>query len=391
MKSSRVLPTLLALIIAALLLLPFLAAAETTKEFRKEVTARPGAVVVLENLAGRVAVEGTKGGPVEIVATIHGESAALVEELKVEVTETGGRIEVTARYPVEKHGTYRYTEGEGSGSTSTTYLGHRVKVVSGPLAGGVELWADFRLRLPAGTGATLRNEVGRVVATNVNGPLSARTGSGDVRLEGGEGEATARSGSGDVLVKGRTGRAEARTGSGEIVLASITGDATVNTGSGGAVVEDLKGSLEVHTGSGNVTARRVTGSRTKVRTGSGEITLHSVSGSLEAHTGSGEIRGEEMTVAGALDLDTGSGDIRLGGDFAGVSEARVETGSGDVSLTMVKAPGMTLDLGTSSGEIRLDLPGTKLKAGKRFEMTTGDGAAKVKVRTSSGSILIAGS
>jgi len=140
-----------------------------------------------------------------------------------------------------------------------------------------------------------------------------------------------------------------------------------------------------------VTARRVTGSRTKVRTGSGEITLHSVSGSLEAHTGSGEIRGEEMTVAGALDLDTGSGDIRLGGDFAGLSEARVETGSGDVSLTMVKAPGMTLDLGTSSGEIRLDLPGTKLRAGKRFEMTTGDGAAKVKVRTSSGSILIAGS
>jgi len=62
MKSSRVLPTVLALIIAALLLLPFLAAAETTKEFRKEVAARPGAVVVLENLAGRVAVEGTKGG-----------------------------------------------------------------------------------------------------------------------------------------------------------------------------------------------------------------------------------------------------------------------------------------------------------------------------------------
>ena len=98
-----------------------------------------------------------------------------------------------------------------------------------------------------------------------------------------------------------------------------------------------------------------------------------------------------MTITGALELDTGSGDIRLGGNFTSLSEARVGTGSGDVSLTMSKAPGMKLDLGTSTGSIRIDVPGTKLTAGKKLELSTGDGAANVKVRTSSGSIQITGS
>jgi DUF4097 and DUF4098 domain-containing protein YvlB len=392
MKKSRIRPILLALLFTALLLIPFFAAAApVTKEFRKEIPVKAGQTVSLENLAGKVLVEGKKDGPVEILATIHAESEALLARLPIEVAEKGASIEVIAKYPVDEHGTYRYTGGEGHGTTSTTYLGRRVKVGSGPLSGGVELWADFVVRVPAGTGASVRNEVGKIVATNVDGPLSARAGSGDVRLEGGEGETVARTGSGDVSVKGRSGRVEARTGSGDIALASITGDVTVHTGSGSAVVEDVKGSLDAHTGSGNVTARRVTASRVTTKTGSGEITLRSVSGSLEARTGSGEVAGEEMTITGTLDVDTGSGGIRLGGNFAALSEARVGTGSGDVSLTMTKAPGMKLDLGSSSGSIRIDVPGTKLKAGKKLELSTGDGAARVKIRTSSGDIVIAGS
>lgn len=392
MKESRIRPILLALLVAALLIIPLIAAAApATKEFRKEIAARPGQTVTLENLAGRTLVEGKTDGPIEVVATIHAESEALLAELPIEVAEKGDSVEVVAKYPVDRHGTFRYTGGEGGGSTSTTYLGRRVKVGSGAFSGGVELWVDFVVRVPAGTGASVRNEVGKIVATNVSGRLSARTGAGSVRLEGGDGETTARSGSGDVSVRGRKGNVEARTGSGEIALAGITGDVTLHTGSGNAVLDDVTGSLDAQTGSGNVTARRVTGSHVKARTGSGEITLRSVSGSLEAHTGSGEIEGEEMTIRGALALDTGSGDIRLGGNFAALSEARVGTGSGDVSLTMTKTPGMRLDLGSSSGGIQVDVPGTKLKATRKLELSTGNGAATVKVRTSSGSIRIAGS
>jgi len=151
MKPSRITRTVLVLLAATLLLLPFFAAAApVTKEFRKEVASKPGALVVLENLAGKVTVEGKKEGP------------------------------------VDRHDVYRYA-GEGSrnwGSTSTTYLGRKVKVVSGSSTRGVELWADFILRLPSQTGANLRNEVGSIAATNVDGPVTARSGFWSIRIAG---------------------------------------------------------------------------------------------------------------------------------------------------------------------------------------------------------------
>lgn len=58
-----------------------------------------------------------------------------------------------------------------------------MKVVSGGTSGGTELWADFHLRLPAGTGVSIRNEVGRISALNVVGPLTADTGSGDIDVD----------------------------------------------------------------------------------------------------------------------------------------------------------------------------------------------------------------
>lgn len=117
---------------------------------------------------------------------------------------------MTAKYPVDRYDVFRYGGAEegisllGHSSTSTTYLGRRVKVVAGGGSGGTELWADFHVRIPAGTGVSLRNEVGRISASNVSGPFTARAGSGVVRVEGGEGDTKARSGSGDVTVKVHT-------------------------------------------------------------------------------------------------------------------------------------------------------------------------------------------
>jgi hypothetical protein len=395
MKPSRITRTVLFLLAATLLLLPFFAAAApVTKEFRKDVIPKPGALVVLENLAGKVTVEGKKEGPVEILATIHAESGELLEQLPIEVTESGGRIEVTAKYPVDRHDVYRYA-GEGSGasgwgSTSTTYLGRSVKVVSEGSSRGVELWVDFVLRLPSRTGANLANAVGSIVATNVDGPVTARSGSGNVRIEGGEGQTTARSGSGNVGLTGRKGSVEARTGSGEVSISDIGGSVVLNTGSGDARLDGVTGSVDAHTGSGNVTIRRQDGERLRVRTGSGEITLDDARGSFAFDTGSGDIKGKSLTVAGALAVSTGSGDVELSGDFAGLADAQLGTGSGDVLLSMSKAPGMSLDCHSSSGNIDVDVSGTKLRAEKKLELAVAGGGVPVRVRTASGSIRIAG-
>jgi hypothetical protein len=396
MKTTPLIRTLLVLLAAAVLLLPFLAAAETaTKEIRKEWPARPGLVVQLENLAGKVTLEGTAGGAVELVATLHAEDASDLDLLSIEASGSGDRIEVAALYPVDKYDVFRYRDGDdalvfGMSSTSTTYRGHRVKVVSGALSHGVALWVDFRLRLPSGTGADVRNEVGKIAATNVNGPLRAKTGSGSVKIDAGNGLAAAKSGSGDVLVAHRKGAVEASTGSGSVTLAEVAGNAEVRTGSGDVELDGVTGSVKAHTGSGSVVVKRVEGGSVSAHTGSGSIDLRSVKGSLEAGTGSGGIHGEAVALSGPLFLDTGSGDIRLAGDFAGVTEARVGTSSGDVSLRMEKAPGMSLSCRTSSGDIDVDVAGTKVKTEKKLEVAVAGGGAPVRVRTSSGNIRIEG-
>ncbi|HUM01174.1 MAG TPA: DUF4097 family beta strand repeat-containing protein [Thermoanaerobaculia bacterium] len=393
MKPSRSTRILLVLLAATLLLLPFFAAAEpVTREFRKEVAPRPDALVVLENLAGTVTVEGKKEGPIEILATIHAGSADLLELLPIEVSENGSRIEVTAKYPLDRYDVYRYA-GEGSrgwGSTSTTYLGRKVKIVPGGSSRGVELWADFVLRLPPRTGANLRNELGSIVARNVDGPVTARSGAGNVRIEGGDGPTTARSGSGNIVLKERKGSLEAGTGSGDISVSGVGGSVSVSTGSGNASLDGVTGSVDAHSGSGNVTIRRQEGERVRVRTGSGEILLDGARGSFEFDTGSGNIKGDTLTVSGALAVSTGSGDVTLSGDFAGLLDAQVGTASGDVVLKMAKAPGMSLNFRSSSGDIDVDVAGTKLRVERKLELAVAGGGVPVKVRTSSGSIRIAG-
>ncbi len=395
-KRSRIGPIVLALLGAALLILPFFAAAApVTREFRKEIAARPGLTVVLENLAGVVTLEGTAGGPVQILATVHAGSTPLLDELPIEVVERGGRIEVTAKYPVDKHDVFRYGDSEegtslfGHSSTSTSYGGRKVKVVSGG-SGGTELWADFHVKVPPGTGASVGNEVGKISAVGVAGPLAARAGSGTVGIEGGEGETKARSGSGNVTVKARKGSVEAETGSGDVAVMNIAGALSVGTGSGNAAIEDVTGSVSAHTGSGDVRVNRVEGELVKVRTGSGEIRLAGVKGSLDVGTGSGGIRGDGLTVSGPLAVDTGSGDVGLSGDFGALTEATVGTSSGDVSLRMAKAPGMSLSCRTSSGDIDIDLAGTKVRSERKLEIAVGGGGVPVKLHTSSGSIRLTG-
>jgi len=396
MKTTPLTRTLLLLAAAAILLLPFLAAAEpATKEIRKEWPARDGLVVQLENLAGKVTLEGTAGGAVELVATLHAENAADLDLLSIEASGSGDRIEVAALYPVDKYDVYRYRDGDdalifGMSSTSTTYRGHRVKVVSGALSHGVALWVDFRLRLPSGTGADVRNEVGKIAATNVNGPLKAKTGAGSVKIDAGTGPTAAKSGSGDVLVAHRKGTVEAATGSGSVALAEVVGDATVSTGSGDVELDGVTGSVKARTGSGSVVLKRVEGATVRANTGSGSVDLRSVTGALEAGTGSGNIHGDAVTLSGTLVLDSGSGDIRLAGDFAGLTSANVGTSSGDVSFRMEKAPGMSLSCRTSSGDIDVDVAGTKVKTERKLEVTVAGGGAPVRVRTSSGNIRIEG-
>ena len=348
------------------------------REVRRTFTARQGATVDVENLVGEIVVEGTSGGEVEIVATINAESGSeadaqtLLGLLNIEFDESGDGIDVEVNYPVDRFDKYRYPRRRGSGESQTRYQEERVTVTGADNNDGVTLYVDIVIRVPAGVGAAVENNVGNVSATGVEGELSADTGSGDVTVSSGRGEVAADTGSGDVTVTDYNGDISADTGSGDVEISGVTGDISADTGSGSITLTDVQAQwVEADTGSGDIEFERVTGS-------------------LSGDTGSGDIVGSDLSGAENISADTGSGDIRLAGDMSQVDQIEIDTSSGDVELTMTSVPGMEITIETGSGGINVDLPGLTTTSSRRnsFRGTVGDGRAQVNIDTGSGSVRI---
>lgn len=370
---TRTRTTLLLIAVLALLAQPLLA--DHTENINRTFNASNGMVVDLENLAGRVLIE-RGGGEVEIEATIHAESARLADKMEIEFDEAGDRLVVRANYPLDDHTSYRYNASDngisrwlGGSNTQTKYQGKRVKVGSS----GVELYADFRLRLPAGVGAKVRNVVGEINVDGVDGRLDLDAGSGDIR------------------VRNAAGKIVADTGSGDIMIANHQGDIRADTGSGDVEIADVRGSVSADTGSGNVELESVDGERIHADTGSGDVHLANVTGQFDLDTGSGDIRGRGVQASGRLVADTGSGEVILDGSFDAVASIDIDTGSGDVELRG-SFPAIDLDVETSSGGIDVDLPGFQVirKEKRSLRGKLGNGSVPVRLDTGSGGISVSG-
>jgi hypothetical protein len=378
-SGTRPTTTLLAVLavfaaVALALPAPALAAQSQSREVSRSFDAREAMTVELENLAGLVTVEGSPGGQIEIVGTIHAEgrnAESLVNEIEVTFETSGNALEVKVNYPVDQYKVYRYPQEERS-RTQTRYQGERVRVVSRDESNAVTLYADFHLRLPHGVGADIKNHVGNVDATGVHGSLSADTGSGDVTASDGVGSLSADTGSGNVRVENYQGDVSADTGSGDVTVNGVRGDLDADTGSGDVEVTDVEGQFII------------------ADTGSGDVTMNRVTGSIEADTGSGDVEIRDLMAGARLVADTGSGDVIMVGNLAQVELIEIDTGSGGVEISMSSAPGMRLLIETGNGSIDVDLPNLRITRSSKnyFRGESGDGQADVTISTGSGSISI---
>jgi DUF4097 and DUF4098 domain-containing protein YvlB len=359
----------------------YAAPAQEQREERRTFSARSGASIDLENLAGRIRIEGKDGGDIEIVATINAadgsqaDAETLFSLIDIQWDDdSDGDVNIEVDYPVERFDTYRYTGREGRFNTQTTYQGERVSVTSRDDNDAVTLFVDFVIRVPAGIDVDIENEVGDVSATNMNGDIRAETGSGNVSVS-------------DV-----TGAVDGDTGSGNVEVERVTGEVVADTGSGNIELTDVTGDVVADTGSGNITLTNVDGSSISADTGSGDINLIQVTGDVIADTGSGNIVGRNITSGARISADTGSGDVRLEGDLSGARQIEIDTSSGDVELDMSAYPGMTFTIETGSGRIDVDLPDLDTVRSRRsyFSGRVGDGAADVVIDTGSGSVRIRG-
>ncbi|MGI8869573.1 MAG: DUF4097 family beta strand repeat-containing protein [Mycobacteriales bacterium] len=223
--------------------------------------------------------------------------------------------------------------------------------------------------------------------------LAAKTGSGDVKVEGPIQTLAARTGSGDVEARDTVQTTDIKTGSGDIRLAAVATEATagtgsgdigvesvganakLSTGSGDIAVETVGADASISTGSGEISAGRV-GGRAKLSTGSGNISTTCVGGNLEASTGSGDL--EAGTVDGDTKMGAGSGNIRIERAGGGV---QVKNASGDIEIGVAAGLLVALDVHTLTGELSSELDATDA-AGPIH----GERAVDVKARSVSGNI-----
>ena len=181
----------------------------------------------------------------------------------------------------------------------------------------------------------------------------------------------------------------AKTGSGDVELEGVSGTASVNSGSGTVSGSNLAGEIKATTGSGDIELESLVGNIV-ARTGSGSVRIDDISGSLDAATGSGGIRAKGQF--GQFVAKTGSGSIRLETSTGLQDDCKAATGSGGIDILLPASAGFQLDAGTGSGSVSCDfdlvdpvvkkrsLEGSTSVPGPRLKLSTGSGSITVSQR-----------
>jgi Toastrack DUF4097 len=350
------------LLAAVLLSAPLVMRAEGVKTLRRELPGASAHAFAVENLLGTMRVTAGGGDAVVVVATIHAENDALASSVRLdEVRGDGGVPTLRVRYPAI-HRVLRYPRRDhehrwdglvlfGSGNVER-YDGARYRVSSHR---GTLLYADVEVQVPARVAAaTFLERVGALDADGLEGKLSFRVASADLRLD---------RLNGDVEVTGSSGDTRA---------SRISGTWRSDFSSGDCEMEEFEGSsARFHTSSGDVALRGVVADRLSIETSSGD-----------AHVRDADVR----------ELQTGasSGDLRF--ESTGTRLARVvsRSSSGDVHLALAPESSFHAEADQSSGDMRVRFADGErsYRRGDLVAFRRGTGGADIRVTTSSGDFTI---
>jgi len=242
--------------------------------------------------------------------------------------------------------------------------------------------------------------------------IEARSGSGDVTLQGAFGDSSATSEYGDVSANGIRGTLILKSSSGDIRALEIEGGSVrLETSYGDIALRQLKSSqVDAHTSSGDVEAQRVQAQAVRLTSDYGDISVLELQGDLETKTSSGEVAIRDAK--GSCRAHSDYGDVAAAGTFrvlslssnSGAVSAKAESGStladgwelksdyGDVGLRLPAGLSFELDASTNYGEVRADLPGalggSKGDETKKLHGTIGQGGPRLRLHTSSGDVAI---
>ena len=253
----------------------------------------------LSTFDGAIEVRATEGSQVLVEIEKRGPTREAVDELRVEATQNGSRIDVEVKRPSRE---------------------------------GIDAFG-----LHVSTSAKLTVSVPRRTR------LVARTGDGAIRVDGIEGRLELRTGDGAIHASDVKGELVLNTGDGSITVDHAEGRLSLETGDGGVNVEGNLTAVRMHTGDGSIVYRADETTQMdddwEISTGDGSVSIYLPSGfnaNLDAHTGDGRIR-NDLNVVSNRDSDRDSDDERerrtLRGRIGeGGKRLRVQTGDGSITL-----------------------------------------------------------
>lgn len=352
-----------AVCLAVALALPTTLAAEVTRTLKAELTGGDVSGFAVENLAGSMRVVPGAEGIVTVVATVHAETGALADAMRLQrVAGEGGPV-LRVRYP-ESVRTVRYRApleddevsislGFLSFSSSTYHYDDRTFHVS--TGHGKRVWADLEVHVPPHLArARFKNLAGLVEAEGVEGTLRFEVASADLRLHRLAGRLSLNGSSGDIHASDIRGSWASEFSSGDCALDHFEGD-----------------SLSLRTSSGDIHARHVRAGRVTVDTSSGD-----------AWFGDADLEEFEGKAS--------SGDFVIEAEGSRLKDVRAHTSSGDVTLRLPREASFDASADQSSGDMEVQFSdGT---ATRRHEKVVayrrGNGGTRIRVETSSGDLAI---
>ncbi len=286
-----------ALLGAALLLLPLVGRAQTTRDVIEEAfKVRPGGTLYVDADHADLQVQSGRGSEV----LIQVERIAFTSEReKAEALFSRNRVSFE---PTDRGVSVRSSLSEGDSGWRRW-------------RNRAEIEVRIRVQVPQQYSVDFRNGVGNVVARNLTGVLEGSTGAGNVRVEGVVGNTDLSTGSGNIDVSGVLGILNVETGAGNVNVRGVTARAEVSTGAGNitaAIVGPWDGSSYFHSGAGNVTVFIADKVPAQVDASAGIGSIETdfplrVEGNFMSKAAAGDINGGGAT----LELHTGVGNVAL--------------------------------------------------------------------------------
>lgn len=262
----------------------------TREEKRFSVTGTPE--LRLTTFDGAIEIRAGEGKNVVVEIEKRGATKEALDDLKIDVTQDGNRIDVEVRKP----------------SQEVVFFG----------VGRMSPTANLIVTIPR------------------EGNVTARSGDGSIRIEHVHGRLELRTGDGSIRAIDISGQLTLATGDGSVTLEDVAGSLDIDTGDGSVSVAGKPSALKLHTGDGSITVRASAGTTMtddwSMTTGDGGVAVHLPSdfgAELDAHTGDGSIRSELQMSGDQGDKSRRSLKGKIG---AGGKLLRIRTGDGGIRL-----------------------------------------------------------